>query len=35
MSRELDHFAALSATEDHKHAIEAFFAREQPQFSGR
>lgn len=35
MSRELDHFAALSATEDHKHAIAAFFAREQPQFSGR
>ena len=35
MSRELDHFAALSATEDHKHAIKAFVAREQPQFSGR
>lgn len=35
MSREFDHFAALSATEDHKHAIAAFFAREQPQFHGR
>jgi enoyl-CoA hydratase len=35
MSRELDHFAALSATEDHKHAIAAFFAREEPHFRGR
>ncbi|MGH3358491.1 MAG: enoyl-CoA hydratase/isomerase family protein [Nocardioidaceae bacterium] len=35
MSRELDHFAALSATEDHKHAIASFFAREEPQFRGR
>lgn len=35
MARELDHFAELSATEDHKHAIAAFFAREAPQFSGR
>lgn len=35
MSRELDHFADLSATEDHKHAIAAFFAREQPRFRGR
>lgn len=35
MSRELDHFAALSATRDHKHAIEAFFHREQPRFEGR
>ena len=35
MSRELDHFAALSATEDHKHAIAAFFAREEPSFHGR
>ena len=35
MSRELDHFADLSATEDHKHAIATFFAREEPQFHGR
>lgn len=35
MGRELDHFAALSATEDHKHAIAAFFAREEPKFHGR
>lgn len=35
MGRELDHFAALSATEDHKHAIRAFFARTQPEFRGR
>lgn len=35
MARELDHFAALSATEDHKHAIAAFFAREEPEFQGR
>lgn len=35
MGRELDHFAALSATEDHKHAIAAFFAREEPEFHGR
>jgi enoyl-CoA hydratase len=35
MSRELDHFAELSATADHKHAIAAFFAREKPQFQGR
>ena len=35
MSRELDHFAELSATEDHKHAIEAFFARRAPEFNGR
>lgn len=35
MDRELDHFAQLSATEDHKHAIAAFFAREKPQFQGR
>lgn len=34
MSRELDHFAALSATRDHKHAIQAFFRRESPQFLG-
>ncbi|MGH3384762.1 MAG: enoyl-CoA hydratase/isomerase family protein [Nocardioidaceae bacterium] len=34
MSRELDHFAELSATADHKHAIAAFFAREEPQFHG-
>ena len=35
MSRELDHFAALSATEDHKEAIRAFFARTPPRFRGR
>ncbi|GII95131.1 enoyl-CoA hydratase/isomerase family protein [Sinosporangium siamense] len=35
MERELQHFAELSATEDHKHAIAAFFARQTPQFKGR
>ncbi|PSK85965.1 enoyl-CoA hydratase [Murinocardiopsis flavida] len=35
MERELDHFAALSATADHKHAIEAFFERRTPRFTGR
>ncbi len=35
MGRELDHFAELSGTEDHKHAIAAFFARQEPQFHGR
>jgi len=35
MSRELDHFAALSATDDHKHAIQAFFSRTEPKFIGR
>lgn len=35
MSLELDHFAALSATADHKHAIESFFSRTNPQFEGR
>lgn len=35
MAHELDHFAALSATVDHKHAIAAFFAREQPNFIGQ
>jgi enoyl-CoA hydratase len=35
MARELDHFADLSGTEDHKHAIAAFFRREQPVFHGR
>lgn len=35
MESELDHFAALSDTEDHKHAIEAFFVREKPNFQGR
>jgi enoyl-CoA hydratase len=33
--RELDHFVALSATEDHKHAIDAFFRRETPRFQGK
>ena len=35
MKRELDHFADLSATEDHRHAIVSFFRREQPVFHGR
>jgi enoyl-CoA hydratase len=35
MAHELDHFADLSGTEDHKHAIGAFFRREQPVFHGR
>ncbi|EAR25854.1 3-hydroxybutyryl-CoA dehydratase [marine actinobacterium PHSC20C1] len=35
MSRELDHFAALSATDDHKHAIQAFFSRTDPTFIGK
>lgn len=35
MGRELDHFAALSATRDHKHAIDAFFKREIPDFTGQ
>lgn len=34
MDREFDHFAALSATRDHKHAIEAFFERVEPRFHG-
>lgn len=34
-SRELDRFVALSQTEDHKHAIAAFFRKEPPHFSGR
>jgi enoyl-CoA hydratase len=33
--RELDHFVALSDTEDHKHAIEAFFKGQTPVFRGR
>lgn len=32
---EFDHFAALSDTVDHKHAIDAFFRRETPKFEGR
>jgi enoyl-CoA hydratase len=35
MNRELDHFVDLSGTDDHKHAIAAFFRREQPVFHGR
>jgi enoyl-CoA hydratase len=35
MNSELDHFVDLSGTEDHKHAIAAFFRREQPIFRGR
>lgn len=34
MAREFDHFAALSETRDHKHAIEAFFDRRAPEFRG-
>ncbi|WP_153394480.1 enoyl-CoA hydratase/isomerase family protein [Ornithinicoccus halotolerans] len=34
MSRELDHFAELSETNDHKHAIAAFFDRQPPSFTG-
>ncbi|MEO8631227.1 MAG: enoyl-CoA hydratase/isomerase family protein [Betaproteobacteria bacterium] len=33
-SRELDHFVALTGTSDHKHAIDAFFRGETPQFRG-
>jgi enoyl-CoA hydratase len=32
---ELDHFVALSDTEDHKHAIDAFFHGATPTFHGR
>lgn len=35
MELELGHFAALSATEDHKHAVQAFFDRSTPRFTGR
>lgn len=35
MSRELDHFATLSTTRDHKHAIASFFKREIPDFTGQ
>lgn len=35
MALELDHFAELSATEDHKHSIRAFFSRTEPRFSGK
>ena len=35
LAREFDHFAYLSTTEDHKHAIDAFFRRERPVFHGR
>lgn len=35
MGRELDHFSILSASEDHKHAIAAFFGREEPKFLGK
>jgi enoyl-CoA hydratase len=35
MSLELDHFATLSTTEDHKHAIASFFAKETPRFAGK
>lgn len=32
LQREYDHFAELSQTRDHKHAIEAFFRKERPIF---
>jgi enoyl-CoA hydratase len=35
IERELDYFIELSKTRDHKHAIAAFFKREQPVFHGR
>lgn len=34
-AHELDHFVALSATDDHKNAVGAFFRKETPRFSGR
>lgn len=34
MATELDHFVALSATKDHKHALDAFFRRVRPEFRG-
>ncbi|MQA02447.1 MAG: enoyl-CoA hydratase/isomerase family protein [Streptosporangiales bacterium] len=34
-TRELDHFAALSDTDDHKQAIAAFFRKETPRFAGQ
>lgn len=35
MERELDRFADLSMTSDHKRALAAFFKREQPVFEGK
>jgi enoyl-CoA hydratase len=35
LDRELDHFAELAVTEDHKAALAAFFRREEPVFHGR
>lgn len=35
MSMELDKFVECQATWDHKHAIESFFHKRQPQFKGR
>jgi enoyl-CoA hydratase len=35
LDRELDHFAELALTEDHKAALAAFFRREEPVFHGR
>lgn len=34
-ARELDHFVALSETDDHKRAVAAFFRKETPRFVGR
>ncbi|MBP1931396.1 enoyl-CoA hydratase/isomerase family protein [Ammoniphilus resinae] len=35
MSMELDRFIECQATWDHKHAIESFFQKQQPQFKGK
>lgn len=35
MDKEIDHFVELSATRDHKHAIQAFFRKEPPAFEAR
>lgn len=35
IQREYDHFAELSQTRDHKHAIESFFRKERPIFENR
>lgn len=35
MSLEIDHFVHCQATWDHKHAIESFFNKQDPQFKGK
>lgn len=35
LSEELDHFADLIETDDHKAALDAFFNRKEPEFHGR